>query len=136
VSPPRTASGLPEPTEDALQFFLYRVQVGAAIAHDAWSPAEIQGLLEPPPAGADPLGPRIQTALASALRQDRAQARNAARLAAAIGHAEEPALAAWRRHRAALAAGAPDTRLRQAVVAFALDAGVLRRWWQRLRRRP
>jgi len=135
VSGPRTASGLPEPVEDAVQFFLYRVQVGAAVQQDRWSPAEIRGLLDAPPDGPDPLAERVQAALAAALRRDRAQARAAARLASAIGQADEPPLTLWTRHRTALLAHAPPSRLRAAVAVFELEMGFLRRIWRRWRGR-
>jgi hypothetical protein len=129
---PGTVSGLPEPVEDATQFFLYRVQVGAALERDRLTPADIASLLGPPVGPPDPLHPRLQEALAAALRQDRAQARAAARLAEALGGEAEAPLAAWARQRTRLLVGAPASRLRDAVAAFPLRGSLLRRLWGRL----
>src|SRR3990167_3595984 len=115
---PGTASGLPEPVEDAVQFFLYRVQVGAALAGDRLTAEEIGSLLGPPPRDPDSLRPRLLAALAAAWRREGDQARNAARKAAALGEAHDPPRDAWRRQRAVLLAGAPASRLREAVGAF------------------
>ena len=131
----RTASGLPEPVEDAVQFFLYRVQIGAALAADRLSEETIGGLLEP--AAADDRDPetRIHAALAAALSHERAQAQKAARFSAAIGEPHEPPHRLWARHRTALLADAPDSRLRAAVETFEIEPGFLRRLWRSLRGR-
>ena len=131
---PRTQSGLPEPAEDASQFFLYRVQLGAGLVADLLSADEINGLLEPAAADeSSDLATRIGHALAAAFARDREQAGNAARFHASVGERHEAPEVVWRRHRAALLEGAPASRLRDAVAALQVDLGLLARMWRAIR---
>ncbi len=116
---PDRATKLPPEVEDAIQFFLYRAQVGTALLGDRLAEEEIRALLEPVPEPCDTriaaLVGRVGRGLRAAYEKERARAREALAFAAAIGEAATAPLAEWETRRSALLSGAPASLLREVV---------------------